>query len=87
VWLLVVAPILGAAYGVCMTAGLMAVQRLAHPDARGGITGLYYVLTYLGFAAPYLLALATRVTAPIVALGVTAGLVVAAALVLRSDRG
>jgi hypothetical protein len=80
--LLAVAPILGAAYGVCVTAGLHTVQRLARPDARGGITGLYYVLTYLGFAAPYLLALATRIVAPVVALGVTAAVAVAAALVL-----
>jgi Major Facilitator Superfamily len=80
--LLVVAPILGVAYGVCMTAGLFLVQRLARPEARGGVTGLYYVLTYIGFAAPYLLALATRITTPPVALGVTAGLSAAAALVL-----
>jgi len=83
VLLLAVAPVVGGAYGVCMTAGLQAVQRLAHPDARGGITGLYYVLTYVGFAAPYLLALATRVASPSVALGVTAGLIVAAAVALR----
>jgi hypothetical protein len=83
--LLVVAPIVGTAYGVCMTAGLQAVQRLARPDARGGITGLYYVLTYLGFAAPYLLALATRVVAPTVAIAITAGLIVVAAIVLRRD--
>ncbi|HEX3758854.1 MAG TPA: MFS transporter [Kofleriaceae bacterium] len=80
--LLIVAPILGAAYGMAMTGGLQAVQRLARPDARGGITGLYYVLTYLGFAAPYLLALAGRITAPAIALAVTAGLAVTAALVL-----
>jgi MFS transporter len=80
--LLVVAPILGGAYGACMTAGLQATQRLARPEARGGITGLYYVLTYLGFAAPYLLALATRIVAPTVALGVAAALAVAAAAVL-----
>jgi hypothetical protein len=86
--LLVVAPILGAGYGVAMTGGFQAVQRLARPDARGGITGLYYVLTYVGFAAPYLLALAARVTAPPVALAVTAGLAVAAALALpRLPRG
>jgi Major Facilitator Superfamily len=80
--LLVVAPILGGAYGTCMTAGLQATQRLARPEARGGITGLYYVLTYIGFAAPYLLALATRLVAPTVALGVAAVLAVAAAAVL-----
>jgi len=84
--LVVVAPVLGAAYGVAMTAGLQAVQRLARPDARGGITGLYYVLTYLGFALPYALALATRATAPAVALGITAGLAAAAALVLAPPR-
>jgi len=92
VLLLAVAPVIGGAYGVCMTAGLQAVQRLAHPDARGGITGLYYVLTYIGFALPYVLALATRVTTPIVALGATAGLIVgrgggaAARLSARSRR-
>jgi hypothetical protein len=72
--LLVVAPILGAAYGVGMTAGLQSVQRLARPAARGGVTGLYYVLTYLGFAAPYLLALTARFVTPALALGLTAAL-------------
>jgi hypothetical protein len=81
--LLVVAPILGAGYGMAMTGGFQTVQRLARADARGGITGLYYVLTYVGFVAPYLLALAARVTAPALALAVTAGLAVAAALALR----
>jgi hypothetical protein len=80
--LLIVAPILGAGYGVTMTGGFQAVQRLARPDARGGITGLYYVLCYVGFAAPYLLALAAR-TAPATGLAVTAGLALAAAVALR----
>lgn len=86
--LLIVAPILGAGYGMTMTGGFQAVQRLARPDARGGITGLYYVLCYVGFAAPYLLALAARVTAPAIGLAVTAGLAIAAALALpRAPRG
>jgi hypothetical protein len=80
--LVVVAPILGAGYGVTMTGGFQAVQRLARPDARGGITGLYYVLCYVGFAAPFLLALAARVAAPASALAVTAGLAIAAAAAL-----
>ncbi len=80
--LLVVAPILGAAYGACMTAGLQATQQLARPESRGGITGLYYVLTYVGFAAPYVLALASRVTAPTIALGGAALLAVVAAVAL-----
>jgi hypothetical protein len=80
--LLVVAPILGAGYGMTMTGGFQTVQRLARPDARGGITGLYYVLAYVGFVAPYALALAARVTAPALPLAVTAGLAVVAALAL-----
>ncbi|HEU4727290.1 MAG TPA: MFS transporter [Kofleriaceae bacterium] len=84
--LLAVAPILGAAYGVCMTAGLHAVQRLAQPEARGGITGLYYVLTYVGFAAPYLLAIATRVTTPVTAIGATTAAAIVVAVTLRRPR-
>lgn len=51
-----VAPALGAAYGICMTAGLRRVEQIAPPAARGTMTGLYYVLTYVGFAAPYVMA-------------------------------
>lgn len=72
----------GAAYGIAMTAGLSAVQRLARPDARSGITGLYYVLTYLGFAVPYLLALVCRAVAPPTALAAGAGLTLLVALAL-----
>ena len=81
--LFVVAPVLGGAYGVAMTGGFQLVQRLARPDARGGITGLYYVLCYVGFVAPYLLALATRAVAPEIALGATAAVTLAAAVALR----
>lgn len=61
--LLGAAPILGAAYGICLTAGLRSVQAIAPAHARGSLTGLYYVLTYLGFAAPYLFALAAKLGA------------------------
>ncbi|HEY3252802.1 MAG TPA: MFS transporter [Polyangiaceae bacterium] len=82
--LLVVAPLLGAAYGVCMTAGIQAVQRLARPEARGGIVGLYYVLTYIGFLAPYLLALATRSVTPSFALEAVAGASALTAVLIRA---
>jgi MFS family permease len=59
--LLVSAPLLGGGYGVCMTSGLRLIEALAPAETRGGVTGLYYVLTYLGFAAPWLLALVVRV--------------------------
>jgi Major Facilitator Superfamily len=81
--LLFVAAILGTAYGACMTAGLEATQRLARPESRGGITGLYYVLTYGGFAAPFVLAVATRAVLPEITLGVTATLALLVAAVIR----
>ncbi|HEY6179770.1 MAG TPA: hypothetical protein VIX73_35190, partial [Kofleriaceae bacterium] len=72
-----------AGYGMAMTGGFQVVQRLARPEARGGVTGLYYVLCYVGFAAPYLLALATRAIAPELALAATAAIALAAAVGLR----
>jgi Major Facilitator Superfamily len=81
--LLLVAPLLGAAYGVCMTSGIQSVQRLARPEARGGVMGLFYLLTYVGFLAPYLLALATRAVTPAVALEVVAAASLITALAIR----
>jgi len=81
--LLFVAPLLGTAYGVCMTSGIQSVQRLAQPEARGGVMGLFYLLTYFGFLAPYLLALATRTVTPTVALEVVAGASLSTALLIR----
>lgn len=80
------AAVLGVGYGMCMTSGLRAVEQLAPPHARGALTGLYYVLTYVGFAAPYVLAIAVRSARPETALAVTAGLVVLAALSLPTTR-
>jgi hypothetical protein len=54
---------LGAAYGLCLVAGLLEVQRLAGPDDLASLTAVYYALTYLGFAAPYLLASAAKLLA------------------------
>ena len=75
VWLLLPSAIvLGIGYGLCLVAGLVEVQRLAHPDALAGLTAIYYVLTYLGFAVPYLLALAAHLTGYATLLLITAGL-------------
>ena len=61
-WLLVPnAIVLGAAYGLCLVAGLLEVQRLAPERSLGSVTAIYYAMTYTGFAAPYLLALASNV--------------------------
>jgi Major Facilitator Superfamily len=84
--LLGVAVVLGAGYGVCMTSGLRNVELLAEPHTRGALTGLYYVLTYVGFSVPYLLAVVTRSVAPASALLGVAALSGIAAIALRRPR-
>ena len=86
-WLLVPSSIvLGMGYGLCLVAGLVEVQRLAHPEALAGLTAIYYVLTYLGFAVPYLLALAAHLTGYTALLLITAGLALVTALWVSLQR-
>lgn len=55
-WLLLVSgPLLGAGYGCCLVSGLRETERIAAPDERGATVAVFWALTYLGFAAPYLL--------------------------------
>jgi MFS family permease len=83
-WLLVPSStVLGMGYGLCLVAGLVEVQRLAHPEALAGLTAIYYVLTYLGFAAPYVLALAAGLTSYTTLLLITAGLALLTAVWVR----
>ncbi len=83
VWLLVpCAIVLGCAYGLCLVAGLIEVQQLADADALAGLTAAYYALTYLGFAAPYLLALAAHVASYPALLLISAALALSTALVV-----
>jgi MFS family permease len=86
-WLLVPSSIiLGAAYGLCLVAGLVEVQRLADQGAQAGLTAVYYALCYLGFAAPYLLAVAAQLASYAVMLVAMAALaLVTASVVARHD--
>jgi hypothetical protein len=89
IWLLVPCGlVLGAAYGLILVAGLLEVQRLAEDGGLAGLTAAFYVLTYLGFAAPYLLALASHVAGYPLLLTLTAALALGTAMVLsrRVDR-
>lgn len=45
---------LGAAYGWILVAGLATVEEVAEPADLATVTAVFYSLTYLGFAAPYL---------------------------------
>jgi hypothetical protein len=65
----------------------LEVQRLAQDGGLAGLTAAFYVLTYLGFAAPYLLALASHVVGYPLLLTITAALAeVTAVLVHRNAR-
>ncbi|GAB2828493.1 MFS transporter [Actinocorallia aurea] len=57
---LIVAPLLGCAYGIAVVSGLLEVQRIAAPDELAGLTGVYYSLTYTGFLLPLALAALAR---------------------------
>jgi len=61
-WALVfpVALLVGAGYGLIMTTGLIEVSERASRQGRGTIVGIYYVLTYLGFALPFVHATLAR---------------------------
>ena len=50
------AVLLGLAYGLCLVSGLHQAEQLAGPADRGTVLAVYYVLAYLGFAAPYAVA-------------------------------
>lgn len=47
--------IFGAAYGLCLGQGLRDVDRLAPRSTRGLVIGIFYVVTYTGFALPFVL--------------------------------
>ena len=81
---LTAAALLVVGYGVCMTSGLRLVEALSRPETRAGLAGLYYVLTYAGFATPLLLALAARHMTPTATLFGVAALALIAAAALRA---
>ncbi len=79
-WMLVpCAIVLGSAYGLCLVAGLVEIQRLADQGALARLTAAYYALTYLGFAAPYLLALGSHLASYSILLAITAALAMSTA--------
>jgi hypothetical protein len=56
---LLAALMLGIAYGVTQFAGLAQIQRIADPRSLGTATATYQMLSYIGFAFPFLMALAS----------------------------
>jgi predicted MFS family arabinose efflux permease len=80
-WLLAAAPLLGAGGGLCLAAGLTLTARLAAPSRLGALTSLFLACAYVGFAAPFAMAVTARATTAAVPLAAAAGL--SAALAVR----
>ncbi|MEO9325345.1 MFS transporter [Nocardioides sp. C4-1] len=67
------APLLGAGYGCVLVSGLRETERRADPAERGATVAVFYAITYLGFALPYVLgAIGGDIPALLVALAVMA---------------
>ncbi len=47
-----VAVLVGAGYGLVMTTGLLEISERVAKGSRGTAVGIYYVMTYIGFALP-----------------------------------
>ena len=81
--------VLGAAYGILLTAGLVEVELQADPDEHGRLVAVFYTLVYMGLAAPYLLSALSEHGGPAVwllaAAGAAAVSVVPTVLVGRSN--
>jgi MFS family permease len=71
---LVSALLLGAGYGGCLIAGLRFIETRSAAATRGRLTGIYYALTYVGFAWPRVLAAISRRIGDVPSLVVTEGL-------------
>ena len=87
-WPLVVpaAALLGCGYGLCIVSGLLETQRLARSEDLASLTAIYYALSYIGFAAPIILAELERVAAAPLLLLLTGALAaISAGQVLRAS--
>lgn len=71
--------VLGCASGLCLREGLIDLEAAAPPHLRGALTGVFYVVTYVGFALPLILATVGS-GASVVILSVMAVLASAAAI-------
>lgn len=81
-WLLfLVAALLGASYGLLLVGGLSRIELLTEPDDRATVSAIYYALTYLGFAAPFVFVLLTETIIGPVALSLLGAMVAALSMV------
>lgn len=72
-WALAAALLVGPGYGLCLVSGLAEVQAMAGPEDLGGLTAIYYSLTYVGFTFPVIIAWAAHAASYGVLLAITTG--------------
>jgi MFS family permease len=82
--------VLGCASGLCLREGLIDLEAAAPQRVRGALTGVFYMVTYVGFGLPLLLTVLGSATASAIILTVMAALAslaaVGRAVRLRRDR-
>jgi hypothetical protein len=83
VLVVVAAAVLGVGYGLGLVSGLLEVQRIAAPAELAGLSAVFYVLTYVGFAIPVALAHLTGVAGYPTLLAALAGLSLLSLAVVR----
>lgn len=66
-----------------MTTGLLEISECVARESRGAAVGIYYVMTYVGFALPFVHALAWRRLGDAITLA-AAGALAIASLLIRS---
>ncbi|HEU0164060.1 MAG TPA: MFS transporter, partial [Thermomicrobiales bacterium] len=84
-WVVIAAPIFGVGFGVLLVSGIDEITRMADPRDLGGFVALFYVLTYLGFALPILLAAILPAIDYQVSFAICAVLVLLSAPVVRQE--
>ncbi|RUP84416.1 MULTISPECIES: MFS transporter [unclassified Kocuria] len=67
--------LLGVSYGFMMVAGLREVELMARPHELGALIGVFYTLTYVGFAVPFVLSFLAPAVARVAGVGETTGFV------------
>ncbi len=72
--------VLGCASGLCLREGLIDLEAAAPQRVRGALTGVFYMVTYVGFGLPLLLTVLGSATASAIILTVMAALASAAAV-------
>ena len=81
--------LLGSGGGLALAAGLAMTARLARPGRRGALSAVFLGCAYVGFGAPYVVAVAAGATRVEVPLAAAAGLsaLLAARLLVATRRG